>query len=174
MIEGESERLPIIVVPSVQVYPIRPGIGDTEIFLGLRATRRHHLLWGPPGGHVDPGETDEAAGVRELFEEAGGRVSTDKLIFHKDWPPSLVPGEEDGRSVLFQNRVRAFLLDAQGLELTNTSPREHVEMRWWKLEDALRMHERILASRPDAIDRHSIPGTLTQGTAKIVRWLLER
>ncbi len=174
MVEGGRERLPVIVVPAVQVFPLRPVEGDMEVFLGLRATRSHRLQWAPPGGHVDPGETDEAAGVRELFEEAGGIVPKERLIFHKDWPSSLIPGNLEGRSVLFESRVRAFILNASGLELSNVSPREHVEMKWWRLNDALRMHERILASRPDTQNRHFIPGTLTQGTERMIRWLLEK
>ena len=35
--------------------------------------------WGPPGGHVDPGETPKQAAVREIFEEAGLRIKESDL-----------------------------------------------------------------------------------------------
>lgn len=142
--------------------------------MGLRATKSHHLQWAPPGGKVDPGETDLAAGVRELREEAGESVSRERLIYLKDMPASLVPGEFEGRHVLNQNAVRVYLIDGRGLNFYNASPREHVEMRWWRLGDAIDMHERILALRGTLENRHNFPGTMTQGTVKTVRWLIGR
>ncbi len=174
MIENRVERLPIINVPSVQVVPIRPGDGDMEIFMGLRATKSHHLQWAPPGGKVDPGETDLAAGVRELREEAGESISQERLIYFKDMPTSLVPGEFEGRNVLIQNAVRVYLIDGRGLNLYNASPREHVEMRWWRFGDAINMHERILALRGTSENKNNVLGTMTQGTVKTVRWLMGR
>ncbi len=172
MIEGERERLLRIIVPSVQAVLLRPGDNDMEIFLGLRATKSHHLQWAPPGGKVDPGETDQLAAIREAREEAGVYLDSNRLIYFKDMPVSHISGFMDGQSVLFQSAVRVFLVDARNLEPFNASPREHVEMKWMRVSDALDMHERILSSRPDMQDRHSIPGTLTQGTAKTVKWLL--
>lgn len=41
-----------------------------------RIDRRGRLLWSLPKGHVEPGETTEAAAIREVAEETGivGRV----------------------------------------------------------------------------------------------------
>jgi 8-oxo-dGTP pyrophosphatase MutT (NUDIX family) len=41
-----------------------------------RTDRRGRLLWSLPKGHVEPGETPEAAAIREVAEETGitGRV----------------------------------------------------------------------------------------------------
>ena len=36
-------------------------------------------MYGPPGGHVDPGETPIQAAVRETFEESGLRVKSGDL-----------------------------------------------------------------------------------------------
>lgn len=175
MIEAHwnTEALPIIIVPSVQTVLLRPGNNDMEIFLGLRSTKSHHLQWAPPGGKVDPGETDKRAGVRELEEEAGVRIGEDQLIYFKDMP--MGPSSQgNGNEARYYNAVRVFLVDAQGLSPFNALPREHVEMKWMGLKKAFDMHERIVASRPDANDRHSVPGALTQGTYKTVGWLIGR
>jgi len=36
------------------------------------------------------------------------------------------------------------------------------------------MHQRVLASRGEVENIHNVPGTLTQGTFKTVRWLMGR
>ena len=168
------EILPRIIVPSVQTVLLRPGNGDMEIFLGLRSTKSHRLQWAPPGGKVDPGETDKRAGVRELEEEAGVRIGEDQLIYFKDMPPSLTAGLFEGRAVMFQSAVRVYLVDGRGLNPFNASPREHLEMKWMGVTEAHDMHQRVLASRGEVENIHNVPGTLTQGTAKTVRWLIGR
>ena len=35
--------------------------------------------WGPPGGHIDTGETPKQAAVRETFEESGLRIKQSDL-----------------------------------------------------------------------------------------------
>jgi ADP-ribose pyrophosphatase YjhB (NUDIX family) len=50
--------------------------GSARAALIGRIDRRGRLLWSLPKGHVEPGETKEAAAVREVAEETGitGRV----------------------------------------------------------------------------------------------------
>ena len=54
--------------------------GD-KILLLLRSKGSHWKPehWGPPGGHIDPGETPKQAAVRETFEEAGLRIKESDL-----------------------------------------------------------------------------------------------
>lgn len=37
-------------------------------------------LWGIPGGRIEPGESVETAGLREIYEETGLRVRIESLI----------------------------------------------------------------------------------------------
>jgi 8-oxo-dGTP pyrophosphatase MutT (NUDIX family) len=61
--------------PVRQAGAVAVRLGDTPRYLLVRA-QRHPDHWLFPKGHVDEGETDEEAAVRELAEEAGvaGRV----------------------------------------------------------------------------------------------------
>ena len=51
-------------------------VRDGQILLVQEASGPHQGKWGFPKGRVDPGESPEAASLRELFEESGheGRV----------------------------------------------------------------------------------------------------
>ena len=49
-------------------------VKDGKILLLLRRLGWKTGYWGPPGGHIDPGETPKQAAVRETFEEAGLRI----------------------------------------------------------------------------------------------------
>lgn len=64
-----GERRPAAV--AVVVMP--DGEGRTSVVLTRRASglRRHRGQWALPGGRLDPGETPEAAALRELDEELG-------------------------------------------------------------------------------------------------------
>ena len=54
-------------------------VKDGKILLLLRRLGWKTGYWGPPGGHIDPGETPKQAAVRETFEEAGLRIKESDL-----------------------------------------------------------------------------------------------
>lgn len=71
---------------TADVVAIAPGPEATPLVLLIR--RRHDPYagcWSLPGGHVDPGETAEAAARRELAEETGVEVAlADELgVWHQ-------------------------------------------------------------------------------------------
>ena len=55
-------------------------IQDGKILLVQEATGTYQGKWGLPKGHVDPGESPEAAALRELHEEAGYSGSVMGLV----------------------------------------------------------------------------------------------
>ena len=46
----------------------------------LLQKRRDFRIWGLPGGHIEPGESWEEAGVRETFEETGYRIEVCRQV----------------------------------------------------------------------------------------------
>jgi 8-oxo-dGTP pyrophosphatase MutT (NUDIX family) len=94
---------------------------DAARFLIVRA-RRNPEHWIFPKGIVEPGETAEAAAIREVREEAG--VAATPLA-----PLGAVEYADRARTV----RVEYFLLRHQR-EVEADEPRE---TRWCRLDDAL-------------------------------------
>ena len=54
--------------------------GDGRLLMIKRGHAPSAGLWSVPGGRVEPGESDEAAVVREMREETGLEVSVGRLI----------------------------------------------------------------------------------------------
>ncbi len=102
-----------------------------------RRDRSEALLWSLPNGHLNPGETVEAAAVREVAEETGitGRVCADL-------------GTIDYWFVAERRRVHKtvhhFLLVAEGGRLSDADP-EVNEVAWVPVADL----ENILAYSGD-------------------------
>jgi ADP-ribose pyrophosphatase YjhB (NUDIX family) len=54
---------------------------DGSLLIGHRVKRGEPASWCLPGGHVEPGESFEAAAVREIAEESGVREVADPAVF---------------------------------------------------------------------------------------------
>ena len=111
--------------------------GDRLLLARHDLTARHYgrVLWAPPGGGLEPGETPVEAVLRELEEELGLRVSADRVrhVWHqevvsaaysKDWDGAvhdyfLVHGE----SWAVRSESSADLQAAEGI----------TEFRWWSI-----------------------------------------
>lgn len=67
--------LAVMMTPMCLVFLLRDTPGGQEVLLGLKQRGFGTGRIVGIGGHVEPGETDLEAGVRETFEETGLRVA---------------------------------------------------------------------------------------------------
>ena len=87
-----------------------------------RIDRRGRLIWSLPKGHVEAGETNEQAAIREVEEETGIQSSVLMLLGTIDF---WFMAEEKR----IHKTVHHFILDAQGGELSDED-REVDEVAW--------------------------------------------
>ena len=92
-----------------------------------RVDRRGRLIWSLPKGHVEAGETNEQAAIREVEEETGIQSSVLMLLGTIDF---WFMAEEKR----IHKTVHHFLLDANGGELSDED-REVDEVAWIPLDE---------------------------------------
>ena len=113
---------------------------------------RHADRWDLPKGHVDPGETELACALRELWEETGIRAEDIELdpVFRFTTQYTVWPKRFGGREMLktlvvFLGRLR------RDVEIT---PTEHAAFQWfsWRPPHALQVNtiDPLLA----AVEKH--------------------
>lgn len=115
----------------IKVKEICPGVAivifnkENQVLLQKRADVK---LWGIPSGHVEPGETVEAAAVREVLEETGLQVKILRLIGVYSEPSYQVFQYPDGRITHFV--TCCFQAEVVGGDLTASSP-ETLDLRYF-------------------------------------------
>jgi ADP-ribose pyrophosphatase YjhB (NUDIX family) len=126
--------------------------GKPHAALIARHDRRGRLIWSLPKGHIEPGETPEAAAIREVEEETGihGRI--------------LAPlGVIDFWFMVDERRIHKtvhhFLLEATGGELSDDDA-EVVAVAWVPLAEVTerlryRDERKLMARALDLIDEAS-------------------
>uniref|UniRef100_A0A183C102 Bis(5'-nucleosyl)-tetraphosphatase [asymmetrical] n=1 Tax=Globodera pallida TaxID=36090 RepID=A0A183C102_GLOPA len=135
--EVENEQLYIGQVPHTRLRrPLgRNGAGQPEYLLLQVSYDPFH--WTPPKGHVDPGEDEWTAAIRETSEEAG--IDVNKLNVHKEFmyemrylSRSIKYGEE-------QKKVTYWLAEATDPEVNVVLSDEHQNWKWAELKSALEL-----------------------------------
>jgi 8-oxo-dGTP pyrophosphatase MutT (NUDIX family) len=92
-----------------------------------RRDRRGRLVWSLPKGHIEAGETPEAAAIREVYEETGitgtilARLGTIDFWFMAD-------------EKRIHKTVHHYLLEAQDVELSDADA-EVTEVAWVPLDE---------------------------------------
>ena len=122
--------------PASTVIVVRGGAAGLEVLLVQRNPQARFMggAWVFPGGAVDPGESDEAAAVRELREEAAIEVEPDALVPFSRWiTPALV-------KVRFDTRFFVTALPPGSAPGVDGS--ECVALDWFAPQQALDAHAR--------------------------------
>lgn len=118
--------------------PLRRGVGimlvsrDGRIFVGQRRDVLEEA-WQMPQGGIDPGETPQAAALRELREEIG-TDNVDVVVGTRDWlsyelPPELL---ERMRPRWHGQTQQWFLMRFRGTDDEIDVATEHPEFSAWK------------------------------------------
>jgi 8-oxo-dGTP diphosphatase len=85
--------------------------------------RAYPGVWDLPGGHIEPGETELAALMREMHEELGVHIAAGSATHL-----CRLDAGHDGESV----RLSAWLVGEWQGTPTNVAPDEHDEIRWFE------------------------------------------
>ena len=102
---------------------------DGTVLLVLAQNLKGDKIWTFPKGHLEPGETPEAAALREVSEETGWDCEIVSPLYTAEY--SFMRGE-----MLVDKDVRWFLVKRVGGDGMPKTPGEVFDMKWLPLADA--------------------------------------
>lgn len=94
--------------------------------------------WGPPKGHVDPGEDDLQTAFRETEEEAGIKKSEITLHenFHEEIRYKVKKSTHSGD--IMKDKVSVYFLGKVSSEQRVTISHEHTGYKWLTFDEAIK------------------------------------
>jgi ADP-ribose pyrophosphatase YjhB (NUDIX family) len=95
-------------------------------------------FWVPPGGALEGGESHRDAGHRELLEETGLNEEIGRQLWERSFSFDL-----GGRRVHQEERYFLARTAGSAPSVSNTSPEDIKEHRWWTLADLMQTEETI-------------------------------
>lgn len=165
MIQRKSSRL-LVLNPEDEILLIKAE----DWTVREPGQKPEGIFWFTPGGSLEPGETHEMAGHRELWEEL--RIKTQSLVGPIWWQEHVLQIGEDlvhQTDQFFIVRVDSNRFDAHhdtGLAKSTTI----LEVKWWSMESLARSTERILPIRfheyLSRLLRNGIPASMIDISAR--------
>jgi ADP-ribose pyrophosphatase YjhB (NUDIX family) len=76
-----------LIQPLHRVFVAAVILDSDRNILLVKSTYQRFHPWGLPGGAMEYGEHPEEAAVREIWEETGLNVSSERLLLVRSWPP---------------------------------------------------------------------------------------
>ena len=121
--------------------PMRPNEISSGGVVVRRAAERYEVClvsdgrhWGFPKGHVEAGETPEAAALREIAEETG--IALESLVLRAPLPPSEYVYRRPNHGALVFKRVHHFIVEAPEGTALHPDPAEIAEAAWLGFDEA--------------------------------------
>lgn len=112
---------------------VRAFIVDQNKVLLCRSAIGKHQFYFLPGGHVDAGETDEQALLRELYEETG--YAFEILSCIGDFEYNFIPEKVEKAC---HTHERNIIFSATSLSMTSDMPlvqqEDHIVLEWVSLD----------------------------------------
>ena len=102
---------------------------DGRVLLILMQNLKGSKVWTFPKGHLEPGETPQAAALREVAEETGFDCEITRDLYKAEY--SFV---RNGRPV--DKEVRWYLMRRRGGDGVIKTPEEIFDMKWCPLDNA--------------------------------------
>jgi 8-oxo-dGTP pyrophosphatase MutT (NUDIX family) len=99
----------------------------------IAVVNQHGNSWSLPKGHLEAGETAEAAAIREIFEETGIQDVTiiDKL---GDYERGRIGPNGEGEDLSHPKHITIFLCTTNQTDLNSIDP-ENPEAEWLSIQD---------------------------------------
>ena len=79
-----------LIRPLFQVFVAAVILDADKNILLVKSTYQRFHPWGLPGGAMEYGEHPEEAAIREVWEETGLNVESERLLLVRSWPPDRV------------------------------------------------------------------------------------
>ena len=131
---------------------VRVGVGlyifneNNQLLLGLRKSAHDYGTWCPPGGHLEFGESNEEAAVRETKEETGMVISVDDVYFQG------VTNDFYPESEKHYITLHLFCKKYQGIPRI-MEPQKCAEWRWFDLE---KLPENLMLPVKNFLKKHPL------------------
>ena len=100
---------------------------EHQILLGKRKNTHGENTWGPPGGHLEWGETFQACAIRETYEETGLKIINPKLIGVTN---DIFPNQNKHYVSIFLAAIRP-----EGQAVQNCEPDKVVSWEWFAISN---------------------------------------
>jgi 8-oxo-dGTP pyrophosphatase MutT (NUDIX family) len=102
---------------------------NSQVLLILMLNLEGRKVWTFPKGHIEPGETSEAAAVREVAEETGFDCEITGELYKAEY--SFVRN-----GVMTDKDVRWYMMKRMGGDGMPKTPDEVLDLKWFPLDEA--------------------------------------